>query len=882
MIQLYIDNKFVEQFEDETITLTKRVRNLESIGSVLSDFTKNFTIPATETNNIIFNHYYDISVVNGYNPYVKVNAHIESDTIELFRGVIELISVAFREGEPYTYEIIFYGSTKTLSSIYGEDTLQDVDWSDYHHVTTESNIAESWQGTLQSGVIKYPLFDYHRGVVWGDGVDVPNNINITGRGFSANNLRPAIRLKEMVTKCIEHSGYTFRIESNDLFNDAFTADIYCLPVAQAGRIYNPDIASNYEFKVDKSTGQNIVTPYFTLVDFNNPVSGNVGLAFSIVTDTYTAPHQGQYEFIFEVTVGSWASTGEGVEGSVVYIAEVNGTQGSLLLRLNSVQNSSGTYTKAFTLNLYAGDTLKIKGVSVTGFTSSYQSLECTSAPYGIQGETINLASIMPKVKIVDFLQGVLQTFNAVIVPSSSTAFRIVNIDTWYDSGSIVDWTDYVDIKSIVHNKLIIPKRISFKHKMGTDIASTSFANLNQREFGSMSFTPDVDFTGPEMKIETPFTIIVPQMLNEINDLYETIGTTDLNAPTLIDEDLKPAQNELTLFFMSDNEVYSTNFSYFAAGSSRSTFPFAGTFEEYPSDTNTYSLAFSLEADVNKTIPTKTLYQHFWSRYVARIFAKSSRRVSVSAFIPVSQWLNMDLSNTIRIADYYYKIETIDYNIVTGEAKLSLFTYTPVSVGSISTSGNEVTFPADYIVSSSENLIFADNVLSKMHHTFERSGTNYIDLAPKIVNISNALQTTFIAKRQSVMAYPRHLHLDRSPAGLSVGTDWVIIDNYDSSNSSNNTALNPNLTDGEVTTSVDCWVRIMAKCTWSGNQHIKFAIRLDEVNLKTAEVSANSGAVTMSEVVFFNRNAKIDVAIRKTTGEPHTYTIGCVLEVEQIV
>jgi len=188
MIALYIDGKYVELFDDENITLTKQVRNFKDVTSVVSDYTKSFNVPATDANNAIFTHYYDISIVNGYNPHVKVDASIEVDSLPVFDGVIELLGVAFDHNEPKSYQIVFYGATKSLASIYGEDTLRSVDWSALSHTANTSNVISSWSGTLLSGQVKYPVWDYHEGVTWGLGVDVPHNVRITGRGFAIDDL----------------------------------------------------------------------------------------------------------------------------------------------------------------------------------------------------------------------------------------------------------------------------------------------------------------------------------------------------------------------------------------------------------------------------------------------------------------------------------------------------------------------------------------------------------------------------------------------------------------------------------------------------------------------------------------------------------------------
>ena len=346
-------------------------------------------------------------------------------------------------------------------------------------------------------------------------------------------------------------------------------------------------------------------------------------------------------------------------------------------------------------------------------------------------------------------------------------------------------------------------------------------------------------------------------MNKINDQYETIYVTDLEAPILLDSDLKPAQNELTLFFMPDSEVGSVNNSYYAAGSLRTSFPFAGTFNENAADTDTLSLAFSLESSVLGDVPTNTLYKHFWSRYIARIFAKSARRVSVTAFLPIGTWLDMDLSNTIRIGSYYYKVESIDYNIGSGQAKLNLFIYTPVSVNNPSSSGNAITLQTNYVTPSNENQIFTGNVQDKMFHLFNRGGDNYINLAPKNINMPQSLQTRFIADRHSVMNYPRHSHLNRPADTLEVTTDWETIAPYDTFQAINQSDITATKTIGIYTTTKACYARIVANVTWDGNQHIEFAIRQDEVNIKEASVNTNAGAITLTEVVYMTTSSQID-------------------------
>ena len=155
------------------------------------------------------------------------------------------------------------------------------------------------------------------------------------------------------------------------------------------------------------------------------------------------------------------------------------------------------------------------------------------------GQTIDFSELMPNVKVTDFLQGVLKTFNAVLFLEGGV-YRIENIDEWYDAGSVVDWSEYIDMSSATHKKVSIPKRIAFSHAKMNDMTSEDFYKRNNREFGSMEFKPDVDFTDGELVVESPFGVVVPSLLNKIDSQYKTIGVTDLNVPILLDSDMKPA------------------------------------------------------------------------------------------------------------------------------------------------------------------------------------------------------------------------------------------------------------------------------------------------------------------------------------------------------
>ena len=52
----------LDQFKDETVSLTQTIQNVKDLGSIFTDFSKGFTLPATKINNSVFEHYYKLDI----------------------------------------------------------------------------------------------------------------------------------------------------------------------------------------------------------------------------------------------------------------------------------------------------------------------------------------------------------------------------------------------------------------------------------------------------------------------------------------------------------------------------------------------------------------------------------------------------------------------------------------------------------------------------------------------------------------------------------------------------------------------------------------------------------------------------------------------------
>jgi len=658
----------LDLFDDETIELTREIKDLKDLSSAHTDFTQQFTIPSTPTNDPIFQNYFDENILlDGWNAFLKLDAAIYIHGLPVFDGCIELTGVEFKNGLPRQYNIVFYGQSKKAIADWGERILSEIDWSAYNHTVNYANVISSWAGGLLSGKIMYPIADWHLGMQYCKVPVVENNLY--DQGLSINDLRPAILLKEMVTACFTDIGYTL---SGSLFDRDNFDDLFVIPQNAAGPIQNP---GNEQAKIDVNYASPVsfaaqLNPHTAIFDTE---TSDVLDLYDTSTGVYTIPYNGQYKTRISGTVTAG--------GAFIYVQSSSGYNSF------SLTSQTGAFDLQFTFDANINDQITI--LVYTGNTSvtisSFQ-WEITQVPYGIDNSTMDMAVVMPQIKVGEFIQKFLEAFNAVLVPVSDTEIALHNIDDYYADGITKNWTEYIDITDIRHEKMPIPGRVKMMHTEAEDQANLAFKSLANRDYGSLDVTPEVDFAADELTIESPFSVFVPSVIREVDINGQLVGDTELQIPVVLDDDNKGVKADLWLCYYVG--FTSTNDSWKLNNTDQFSYPLISSYSAYPTATSTYSLAYGMEATISGDMPTETMYVEYWRAYLSRLYSSKSRVVYLDAVIPVGEWLNLNMNDTIAVSSNYYKIQSINYDMLAERAKLVLISYPDVDVQKYNSVGNQ--------------------------------------------------------------------------------------------------------------------------------------------------------------------------------------------------
>lgn len=125
-VQLYILDQRVELFDSETIVMKSKIQDVRDVSKVFTDFSHEFTIPASKTNNRILRHILSPEAT-GLDPRAYHRAYIEINNNPFRQGFVLINAGEYRSGRLYSYKVRFMGGLVALSRALNDDFLTDLD-----------------------------------------------------------------------------------------------------------------------------------------------------------------------------------------------------------------------------------------------------------------------------------------------------------------------------------------------------------------------------------------------------------------------------------------------------------------------------------------------------------------------------------------------------------------------------------------------------------------------------------------------------------------------------------------------------------------------------------------------------------------------------------
>jgi len=677
-IQLYINGQRADLFNDETIQVTSSIQNVRDIGKVFTDFSQTFTLPASQANNKIFQHYYSSDVLitetSGFDARFKADAVIEINYQTFREGKIKLEGVDLRDNAPYAYKVTFFGNTVNLKDLLGEDQLDSLDLSAYDVAYNASTIETALStGIDKNGITKAivcPLISAQEYWFYNSSYDVrQGNLASSSYGGTWTSLKYAIRMHCLILAIEDKYGIDF---SSDFFNssNANWYGLYMWLHREKGAI------------TTATNGPILMEGFDDYDGFYGVTVENGGSRFDFA-DTEEFDEVVYKNRLFIVVDSSSASFRVRVKDSGSLILTSSTFTGSTSYTVLLPDVSYNTYRE---YEIEPDNSFDVISSLTNPVTHTYYRVSryvngsfVASNDYDLETD-ISIANVsftvvsdnIPKMKIIDFLTAIFKMFNLTAYERGGVIY-VKTLASFYAAGSPYDITEYVDVNESSVSPSTLFKQINFQYGgLGTLLAVNHKEQFNL-DWGTDQYALSAKYDGQVYEVTVPFEHMKYERI--INQY--PVGQTTVQWGWMVDKintdgSGSPYIGLPVVFYpvtSSGNNIYIYN------GSTRdviTNYFIPSNSVEKVAATDSSNINFKAEFNEYEGVVYEgTLFNEYYSDYIEGVFNAQTRITKITAYLPIKILTQYKPEDTFIVGDRAYKINSVTSNLSDGRSEIEL-------------------------------------------------------------------------------------------------------------------------------------------------------------------------------------------------------------------
>lgn len=569
MVKIVLQNGVLDVRPDVNFPLTFSVGEIRDITKRTGTFSKTIVLPATDNNNQLLNHYYDVNIDAGTFDITQLTRCqvLQNDVVILEDAILQLISVnKYQTTDAYeqvsNYEVLIKDTKAELFTAITNAELTDIDLSDLNHYANSTSIIATY-GFTQANGYKYVLpYD---------------NDNL----YNVRQLKPAIYAKTYFDRIFANAGFSYtwaglqaarfdkllipyngdenQIDWTDYKVKARNTWLTSVAQSPSGNFNTfQEVLSSWTEELDPQGIFDPTTGQYTAPTDTDPAASQ-GYEFNI-TISYELEFYNHSASDVEIRLGTFPSGATFTPYVKALNASFQGTSANLtpftlnpLDYLASGLNTFGSYSNVVITSpsgyINTGDLLTI----ATGITSNWQptnkwynvstglvaqvdvNINITDIRVEITpnsntqpiGGFVTMNEYVPqKVKQSDFVKSIFTMYNlfADVDPEQPNNIILTHRDEYYDNGAEKDWTKKL-AKDREQSLAFLPdvtnKRLILTYKQDTDSPNTLYFNTTREVYGQLEYifnseyVKDIDtkelIFSPTPITKTTFNAVVPMI-----------------------------------------------------------------------------------------------------------------------------------------------------------------------------------------------------------------------------------------------------------------------------------------------------------------------------------------------------------------------------------
>lgn len=673
----------LDMFADESISIKSVVKDMNDPKKLFTDFSRSFTLPASKRNNKVFKHYYNIDIQNSVDSRELIPAKILMNNSVYKVGNIRVDGARVRGGLAIHYKVTFIGKLSELSRQIGKDKLNDLDFTSLDD--NSFNFISEMQNTTKRDLM-FPLASRKERFLADSntrslGIEGARNI-----AYSTSTSAEDYGIREQdIVGALSVGAILDKIESKYSFNFSgaleadYIRDLYLW-------LHQIDKERTGVELISNATG--FAYSGTTNSDFT-PVSN--GFVFEATEETALLGRERMYLISVKGTFSGDATIKLKVGGNVVREVSVSGdytdsfvVYGDYSSRIFQVEvetNTSNSASITTRIQQYDKEYIGVNNLKTWVYKNIYYMT--ASASTGTTG-TYSVQRNLPDMSVMDFLSSIFKMFNIIAEVDSDLSISTKHYDYFMSQGEVKDFTEYVDVSGYDVNRPNLFASLLMNFEEPQLALEQGYKAVNGRNYGEVKY----DLVGKEgVKLSgNTYTLNIKNQrtpLEPIDDLYDNsdfrVCYTLFSDTGGTEQSIKPMFTYICTPDTTTGTVSQIAFYGNLTASSSTVYTMPSNVHQrgqaspvgFYGDVGLYFGEELSEYRYGFTMNGNGLWHSFYRGITALMFDEDKRKVKLKAHIPQSKLLTLKLSDTLRISNKFYNINSVETDYLSGVTKLDL-------------------------------------------------------------------------------------------------------------------------------------------------------------------------------------------------------------------
>ena len=675
----------LDMFADEGISIKSVVKDMNDPKKLFTDFSRSFTVPASKQNNKIFKHYYNIEIQNSVDSRELIPAKILMNNSTYKTGNIRVEGARIVNGIATQYKVTFIGKLSELSRQIGKDKINELDFTSLYDGSFDF-VAEIQNTTKRD--LMFPLASRKERYLADTGTSSLGIENARNIAYSTSTPSDDYGIREQdLVGALSVGAILDKIESKYSFN--FTGAL------QADYIRDLYL---WLHQTDKERSGELLSALATGFAYSGTASADFtpvsnGFTYSATDATSTLGQDRRYYVTVKGTFSGNATIKLKMGGNVVREVSVSGDYtdpviiyGSSTDRIFQVEvENDVSNTAAITVRLSQYDREYATAGTINFKTWVAKAIRTmtASASIGTAG-TYSAQKNIPDMSVMEFLSSIFKMFNIIAEVDANLNVSTKHYDHFMSEGEVKDFTKYVDVSGYDVNRPNLYSSLLMGFEEPQLALEQGYKAVNGRNYGEIKYdllgSSGVKLSGStyELKIKNQRTPLEPiDDLDTGNDfricyaLFSDVGGTEQSIKPMFTYICTPdtttgSISQIALYgnlTMASSTVYTMPSNVHQRGQASPVGFYGDVGLYFGEEQSEYRYGFTMNGN--------GLWNSFYRGTTALMFDEDKRKVKLSAHIPQSQLLLLKLSDTLRLSNKFYNINSLETNYLSGVTKLDL-------------------------------------------------------------------------------------------------------------------------------------------------------------------------------------------------------------------